>query len=62
VPTKTLVSENLTEKSKLISELSPFITKSENALSISPVTTNSEVINSVMATKMDESSSQAKTF
>lgn len=61
VPTKTLVSENLTEKSKLISELSPFITKSENALSISPVTTNSEVINSVMATKMDESSSQAKT-
>ena len=60
VPTKTLVSENLTEKSKLISELSPFITKSENALSISPVTTNSEVINSVMATKMDESSSQAK--
>ena len=61
VPTKTLVSENLTEKSKLISELSPFITKSENALSISPATTNSEVINSVMATKMDESSSQAKT-
>lgn len=60
VPTKTLVSENLTEKSKLISELSPFITKSENALSISPVTTNSEVINSVMATKMDESSSQPK--
>lgn len=60
MPTKTLVSENLTEKSKLISELSPFITKSENALSISPVTTNSEVINSVMATKMDESSSQPK--